>query len=152
VAAQFVTIQAVSRKCPIGHRVDILFENWTSSLRIYTSVSVLKLGVISRRSDLRSPSASHVVSAAFRLIFVSFFRSALNQTCPHTHPQVSVGPLGACSFVTDGTALTRESRRADAESASGGGRPPEPSPRLRPCPRPGTRRLARPPSGVACEG
>ena len=30
VAAQFLTIQAVSRKCPIGHALDISFENWTS--------------------------------------------------------------------------------------------------------------------------
>ena len=36
VAAQFLTIQAFSRKCPIGHALDISFENWTSSLRIYT--------------------------------------------------------------------------------------------------------------------
>ena len=35
VAAQFLTIQAFSRKCPIGHALDISFENWTSSLRIY---------------------------------------------------------------------------------------------------------------------
>ena len=34
VAAQFLTIQAFSRKCPIGHALDISFENWTSSLRI----------------------------------------------------------------------------------------------------------------------
>src|SRR6185295_13966448 len=34
-AAQFLIIQAVSRKCPIGHALDISFENWTSSLRIY---------------------------------------------------------------------------------------------------------------------
>src|SRR5258705_13020328 len=30
------TIQPFSRKCPIGHALDIPFENWTSSLRIYT--------------------------------------------------------------------------------------------------------------------
>ena len=36
VAAQFLTIQAFSRKCPIGHALDISFENWTSSLRIYS--------------------------------------------------------------------------------------------------------------------
>jgi hypothetical protein len=29
------TIQPFSRKCPIGHALDIPFENWTSSLRIY---------------------------------------------------------------------------------------------------------------------
>src|SRR6476646_5789827 len=32
------TIQPFSRKCPIGHALDIPFENWTSSsLRIYIS-------------------------------------------------------------------------------------------------------------------
>ena len=39
-AAQFLTIQAFSRKCPIGHALDISFENWTSSLRIYTAAAV----------------------------------------------------------------------------------------------------------------
>ena len=38
-AAQFLTIQAFSRKCPIGHALDISFENWTSSLRIYNIIS-----------------------------------------------------------------------------------------------------------------
>jgi hypothetical protein len=33
VVAQFLTIQAVSRKCSIGHTLDISFENWTSSFR-----------------------------------------------------------------------------------------------------------------------
>ena len=32
VAAQFLTIQPFPRKCPIGHALDISFENWTSSL------------------------------------------------------------------------------------------------------------------------
>jgi hypothetical protein len=31
------TIQPFSRKCPIGHALDIPFENGTSSLRIYTT-------------------------------------------------------------------------------------------------------------------
>jgi hypothetical protein len=29
------TNDSVSRACPIGHALDISFENWTSSLRIY---------------------------------------------------------------------------------------------------------------------
>ena len=43
-AAQFLTIQAFSRKCPIGHALDISFENWTSSLRIYTAAAVDGIG------------------------------------------------------------------------------------------------------------
>jgi hypothetical protein len=39
VAAQFLTIQDFSRKCPIGHALDISFENWTSSCRFAYSVS-----------------------------------------------------------------------------------------------------------------
>ena len=34
VAAQFLTIQVFSRRCPIGHALDISFENWTSGLDI----------------------------------------------------------------------------------------------------------------------
>jgi hypothetical protein len=37
VAAELFTIQSFSRACPIGHALDISFENWTSSLRIYNS-------------------------------------------------------------------------------------------------------------------
>jgi hypothetical protein len=33
------TIQPFSRKCPIGHALDIPFENWTSSCRFSNSVS-----------------------------------------------------------------------------------------------------------------
>jgi hypothetical protein len=50
---KILTIQPFSRKCPIGHALDIPFENWTSSLRIYKKLSVLKLRVIPRKSDLR---------------------------------------------------------------------------------------------------
>jgi hypothetical protein len=39
VAAELFTIQSFSRACPIGHALDISFENWTSSLRIYTMMT-----------------------------------------------------------------------------------------------------------------
>ena len=54
------TIQPFSRKCPIGHALDIPFENWTSSLRIYTSSYVASQ--LECHLAMSCPAAMHGVS------------------------------------------------------------------------------------------
>ena len=58
VAAELFTIQSFSPACPIGHALDISFENWTSSLRIYSKKKCRFPNRVSSSSSLTCGDAS----------------------------------------------------------------------------------------------
>jgi hypothetical protein len=97
--------------------LDISFENWTSSLRNYTTtVSAPRLRVIARSPELRCWKMSHFVSSVVCPKFVSFLdgvrvpvptrarnrqRHAVGQDDKHHIPWRWIGEMSAPSTILD---------------------------------------------------
>ena len=62
------TIQPFSRKCPIGHALDIPFENWTSSLRIYNYYFCSFSNLLSVRDALNCTETGRLTGCPARVV------------------------------------------------------------------------------------
>ena len=108
MAAQFLTIQAFSRKCPIGHALDISFENWTSSLRIYSACSFSNL--LSVRDALNCTETGRLTGCPARVV---------SPSCP-IFPPPHLTVVGFCAVLDRTRRHGSQFRHGDDQIPSGG--------------------------------